>query len=311
MYAPIIFVTNALAYAAALQRGLLNAAHFRAHQSHISMQSGHAPTFCLSMWYPNAEVDEPSVEWVSAYASHHVKLQQVEKELEQCELLLDHAIANEDFDEADGLQARVERIRSMHPIWSAEELLADAIVSGDFATAKRHHERLEDIRWNLGLPKFLVGQVVTNEQVDFRCVVMSVDTSCVMSDAWLGQAVERTHALKLERGRDQPWYTCIVDTRDDHFTPKELRVRQQNHYTTEPSAPVYLPEEALALNHDYASGFINPIVQALYDDATPHQAPHGMPVGLGLRFKPGNKLRLWQRMEAERMRNINKHRNIV
>lgn len=259
--------------------------------------------FDVSMWYPNADLSSPAdAEWISAYAPHHTKLQQLELEVERCEFLLDEAVAKESYDEAEGLRERIERLRATHPIWSVEEDLSDAIVRGDFDTAQRLHSRLEDIRWNLGLPRFLVGQVVQNRQGDWRGVVVSVDLHCQMDERWLKEAYE-ANALRLDEhaANAQPWYTCLVDVRDDELTPRELYTHQVNRYSQETRPPVYLPQEAIAVCQDDNAGFEHPLLSSLFESATAAPAPSGTPVGLGVRFKPTIKLRFWQRAQHARL----------
>ncbi|KAG8458575.1 hypothetical protein KFE25_003110 [Diacronema lutheri] len=251
--------------------------------------------FNVNMWYPDAD----RTQWISAYATHHAKLQKLELEVERCEYLLDEAVQMEEYDEADGLRARIKRLRDMHPIWSVEEDLANAISASDFSAAQRLHDRLEDIRWNLGLPRFLLGQVVSNVQAEIRGVIVSVDTSCQMRDDWLRRCLE-ANALRLDSGVDQPWYTILVDERDDELTPRELYMMQQNRYSSAARPPIHLPQEAIALCHDAKAGLQHELLKFLFESATPEPAPAGVPVGLGLRLKPTIKLRLWQRTQHER-----------
>ena len=83
-----------------------------------------------------------------------------EIEIEQCEFMLQHAVENEDYEEADGLKTRVERLRSQHPIIPREERLAEALREGNFALANVFRNDLERVKASLGLPKYTVGQVV-------------------------------------------------------------------------------------------------------------------------------------------------------
>lgn len=249
--------------------------------------------------YPDSDISKKGNEWISAYASHHSKLQKLELEVEQCEYLLDEALQMEEYDTAEGLRARIDRLRDGHPIWSVEQDLSDAIVASDYDAAQRHHRRLEYIRWNLGLPKYLVGQVVNNVQSEIRGVIVAVDLSCRMSEAWLSRCTD-ANALKLSGGMAQPWYTLLVDERDDELTPRELYTEQVNRYSFKARPPIHLPQEALSLCHDIDAGLQHELVKFLFESATPEPAPDGMPVGLGLRLKPTIKLRLWQRSQHER-----------
>ncbi|KAJ1616745.1 hypothetical protein T492DRAFT_850606 [Pavlovales sp. CCMP2436] len=193
---------------------------------------------------------------------------------------------------------RVERLRDTHPIWSLEAMLSAAIVEGDFLSARRHHSRLEDVRWNLGLPKFLVGQVVVNRQADFRAVIISVDITYQRSAEWLRKCKEANALVVSET--EQPWYTMLVDKRYDDITSRELYTEQQNRYSEAARPPVYLPQDALVLCYDVDEGFQHDLAAFLFESATPQLAPDGEDVGLGLRLKPTIKLRLWQRAQNER-----------
>ena len=93
--------------------------------------------FRLSDWYgQDWDHKKPFGDtWVSPWAKAHYKLRQQEIEIEQCEFMLQHAVENEDYEEADGLKTRVERLRSQHPIIPREERLAEALREGNFALA--------------------------------------------------------------------------------------------------------------------------------------------------------------------------------
>lgn len=100
--------------------------------------------FRLSDWYgQDWDHKKPAGDlWVSPWAKAHYKLRQQEIEIEQCEFMLQHAVDNEDYEEADGLKTRVERLRSQHPILPREERLADALKEGNFALANSMPPRL-------------------------------------------------------------------------------------------------------------------------------------------------------------------------
>ena len=118
--------------------------------------------FRLSDWYgQDWDHKKPFGDtWVSPWAKAHYKLRQQEIEIEQCEFMLQHAVENEDYEEADGLKTRVERLRSQHPIIPREERLAEALREGNFALANVFRNDLERVKASLGLPKYTVGQVV-------------------------------------------------------------------------------------------------------------------------------------------------------
>merc|ERR1719149_359644 len=89
--------------------------------------------FRLSDWYgQDWDHKKPADDlWVSPWAKAHYKLRQQEIEIEQCEFMMQHAVDNEDYKEADGLKTRVERLRSQHPIIPREERLAEALRDGN------------------------------------------------------------------------------------------------------------------------------------------------------------------------------------
>jgi len=256
--------------------------------------------FDVSMWYPDTDLKSNN-DWVSAYAPHAAKLELLEQELEQCEFLLEDAIAHEHYDDADGLRERIDRLWSTHPVWPVEAELSEAIASSDFERAKAIHSRLEDIRWNLGLPRYLIGQVVRNKQADFNVVIVSVELNFNGDAAWLQRCADH-NALRVDKGLSQPFYVCLVDQRDDPVTPRELYLWEQNIYSKNTRPAVYLPEEALEVVHDLPYGFEHSMMGFLFDEPDPSYAPSGQQVGLGMRFKPTINLRLWQRNQLRRLR---------
>ena len=147
--------------------------------------------FRLSDWYGEDWDHKKPVDdfWVSPWAKAHYKLRQQEIEIEQCMFMMQHAVENEDFEEADGLKTRVERLRSQHPIIPREERLADALEDGNFALAEIFQKDLEAIKTNLGLPKYNVGQAVVHQHRDgLRGVVIDVDLQCSQGRNWVHAA---------------------------------------------------------------------------------------------------------------------------
>jgi hypothetical protein len=109
-----------------------------------------ARMFKLSDWYGDDwDHKKPADElWVSPWAKAHYKLRQQEIEIEQCEFLLQQAIAAEEYFEADGLKERAERLRSMHLVLTSRgdlhprlhllaQRLAEALEDGNFALGER------------------------------------------------------------------------------------------------------------------------------------------------------------------------------
>ena len=122
-----------------------------------------ARLFRLSDWYGDDWDHKKPIgdaAWVSPWAKAHFKLRQQEIEIEQCEFLLSAAVEAEDYAEAGGLQTRVERLRSQHPIIPREERLAEALEDGNYELAAIFQQDLDAVKTNLGLPKFVVGQAV-------------------------------------------------------------------------------------------------------------------------------------------------------
>jgi len=186
--------------------------------------------FKLSDWYgQDWDHKKPAGDlWVSPWAKAHYKLRQQEIEIEQCEFMLQHAVDNEDYEEADGLKARVERLRSQHPILPREERLAAALKEGNFALANVFRNDLESIKMNLGLPKYAVGQAVEHAYREgLRGVIIDVDLQCGKGRDWvhaagclergcaLGFPGEETDTDKLKQWVNQPFYVVILDLADE------------------------------------------------------------------------------------------------
>lgn len=186
--------------------------------------------FRLSDWYgQDWDHKKPFGDlWVSPWAKAHYKLRQQEIEIEQCEFMLQHAVENEDYEEADGLKTRVERLRSQHPIIPREARLAEALREGNFALANVFRNDLEQVKASLGLPKYTVGQVVEHVYREgVRGVIIDVDLQCVKGREWvhaagclergcaLGFPGEETDTEKLKQWANQPFYVIIADLTDE------------------------------------------------------------------------------------------------
>eukprot|EP00966_Prymnesium_polylepis_P274758 6348292-Prymnesium_polylepis.1 len=152
----------------------------------ISMKAP-ARNFQLSDWY-GADWDHKAPAddlWVSPWAKAHYKLRQQESvspnpaacvarpdpclqragstsaqdrtwptqeiEIEQCEFMLKQAVEEGNYAEADGLNERVERLRSQHPIKPREKRLVEALEEENYALAKVFQNDLDAVKANLGL----------------------------------------------------------------------------------------------------------------------------------------------------------------
>eukprot|EP00315_Gephyrocapsa_oceanica_P007222 CAMPEP_0185345150 /NCGR_PEP_ID=MMETSP1363-20130426/100480_1 /TAXON_ID=38817 /ORGANISM="Gephyrocapsa oceanica, Strain RCC1303" /LENGTH=311 /DNA_ID=CAMNT_0027944377 /DNA_START=30 /DNA_END=968 /DNA_ORIENTATION=+ len=151
-----------------------------------------ARLFRLSDWYGDDWDHKKPIgdaAWVSPWAKAHFKLRQQEIEIEQCEFLLSAAVEAEDYAEAGGLQTRVERLRSQHPIIPREERLAEALEDGNYELAAIFQQDLDAVKTNLGLPKFVVGQAVEHSHREgLRGVVIDVDLQCSKGAGWVRAA---------------------------------------------------------------------------------------------------------------------------
>ena len=218
----------------ATARGLVSRATLtaptRVHRC-ILMKAPHRG-FKLSDWYgQDWDHKKPADDlWVSPWAKAHYKLRQQEIEIEQCEFMMQHAVDTEDYEEADGLKTRVERLRSQHPIIPREERLATALKAGDFGLANVFRNDLESIKMNLGLPKYAVGQAVEHTYREgLRGVIIDVDLQCSKGRDWvhaagclergcaLGFPGEETDVDKLKGWVNQPFYVVILDLTDEQL----------------------------------------------------------------------------------------------
>ena len=283
-----------------------------------------ARLFQLSDWYgedwdPKKPIDDDL--WVSPWAKAHFKLRQQEIEIEQCEFLLQQAIDTEDFEEADGLKERVERMRSQHPIIPREERLLEALQDDNYALAAIFQKDLDEVKFNLGLPKFGIGQAVKHAyRDDLRGVVIDVDLECTKGLKWVQHAgcLERGCSVNKEpefldeddvqdllKWAAQPFYTVIVDLagmEDEEKAgqnvwrwrwPEELIAYSVNRYDETPS-PVYLAQDAIVVDTDDDTTPAHPEMDRLFGghDATPHR---------GRIYRPAPRLRLWQQQRAKEM----------
>ena len=82
---------------------------------------------------------------------------------------------------------------------------------GDAALRKASCE----YRWELSrqppaAPAFDVGMLLLHKKYDYRGAVVGYDEACLQTDEW----IERMGVEKLARGREQPFYHVLVDSRD-------------------------------------------------------------------------------------------------
>ena len=213
---------------------------------------------------------------------------------------LQQAIDTEDFEEADGLKERVERMRSQHPIIPREERLLEALQDDNYALAAIFQKDLDEVKFNLGLPKFGIGQAVKHAyRDDLRGVVIDVDLECTKGLKWVQQAgcLERGCSVNKEpefldeddvqdllKWAAQPFYTVIVDLagmEDEEKAgqnvwrwrwPEELIAYSVNRYDETPS-PVYLAQDAIVVDTDDDTTPSHPEMDRLFGghDATPHR----------------------------------------
>lgn len=295
-----------------------------------------ARNFRLSDWYgEDWDHKKPAGDlWVSPWAKAHYKLRQQEIEIEQCEFMLQQAIDNEDYAEADGLKERAERLRSQHPIAPKEQRLVEALEEQNFALAAIFQKDLDGIKKSLGLPRYNVGQaVVHGHREGLRGVVIDADLHCIKDASWIAGAgcleqgcaldyrenrefLTRLHSQEGTRDPDdrelrawarQPFYMVIPDLEDMEDEeavegtwrwrwPSELAAWEINHRTKVP-APLYLPEEALLHDPDAEKSPTHPELDKLFDgfDTSPHR---------GRIYRPAPRLRLWQQQRAKEQQEL-------
>lgn len=263
--------------------------------------------FDLSMWYGD-DIGGKDMLWVSPWAHAHQKLRAQELEIEQCDFLMSQAVEAEDYEQAQGLATRVERMKERHPIMWREVRLEDALNDSNFALAKLLQEDLEAVRTNLGLPKYNVGQTVKHRTRDIRGVVMHVDLTCAKGDEWVCDAgtTERARALGipedecnievLEQWVAQPFYTVLCDVEDlaARPPPRSLNAWTLNDFDakTKPAVPLYLAEQHITF-HAADEELSHPDLKSRlhFDSYTVH--PHR-----GRQWRPSPRLRLWQTQQA-------------
>jgi len=277
-----------------------------------------ARQFQLSDWY-GADWDhkKPADDlWVSPWAKAHYKLRQQEIEIEKCMFMLQQAVDEGNFDEAEGLRERADRMRSQHPIIPREERLAQALEDENYALAAIFQKDLNSVKENLGLPKFDVGQAVTHSFRDgLRGVVIDVDLQCTKGAPWiesagclergcaLGYPGEETEFKELLRWARQPFYTVLLDlSGTEDFPapsenkwrwpwPSELSAWQVNNYDKLP-APLYLSEDSLSYDANDKGAPSHPELEKLFGshESYPHR---------GRVYQPSPRLRLWQQERAK------------
>ena len=278
----------------------------------VTMKSVIGHRFSLDMWYGDDEgigsKSKSTSYWVSPWAEAHHKLRKQEIEIEQCEFQLQHAVDNEDFEEAEGLRERVDRLKSQHPIIPREERLEEAVKEENFAMAAIFQRDLDQIKEGLGLPRYGLGQVVTHKYRNatngggLRGIVMNVELTCGKSRDWALEAgcLERGLALgippdeclveSLNDWVKQPFYTLLPDMSDVKKMPPELSAFSVNRFEKIP-APIYLPEDALTF---YVKD--EPIEHSQLSE---HFGEYEYSQHRGRIYKATPKLRLWQRQQAE------------
>jgi len=275
----------------------------------LRMKSVIGHRFSLDMWYGD---DDGALEapgdayYVSPWAAAHHKIRKQEIEIEQCEQQLKDAIEEEDYSKADGLQERVDRLKSQHPILPREERLEEAVREESYTMAAIFQKDLDQVKVGLGLPKFSLGQVVKHRHRELRGIVMNVDLVCGKGSNWVRPAglLERSVALgmppdecdsgaALDKWAKQPFYTLLQDLRHRDNAPAELAFEPRNEFKAkEAPAPLYLPEDALNY-HAEDEGIEHPKLELNFEgfDYSQHR---------GRIYRATPRLRLWQSQMAER-----------
>jgi len=235
--------------------------------------------------------------------------------------MLQSAIDAGDYGEADGLKARVERLRSQHPIIPREERLTEALQDENYVLAAIFQEDLDSVKSNLGLPKYDVGQAVVHSYREgLRGIIIDVDLQCMRGWDWVQAAgcLERGCALgypgveterkELQAWANQPFYWVLPDLTDrqDELAckqgmwkwawPPELAAFEVHHRDQKP-APLYLPEDALAHDPDDETDMTHGDLDSYFGghDTSPHR---------GRVYRPKPKLRLWQKNRAAEQQEI-------
>jgi len=282
--------------------------------------------FKMSDWY-GEDWDHKKADdgfWVSPWAKAHYKLRQQEIEIEQCEFMMQHAVDTEDYEEADGLKTRIERLRDQHPIIPREQRLADALDDGNFALAAVFQKDLEAVKTNLGLPKYNVGQAVQHQYRDgLRGIIVDVDLQCGQGREWVHKAgcLERGCAVEMPAEEmdveqlkgwvTQPFYVVLLDLEgmlnEDVPSgewkwrwPPELAAWDVNRFDALP-APLYLSEDALVHDADDKKTPDHPEVGKLFNgfDTSPHR---------GRVYRPSPRLRLRQQQRSKEQQEIRRRR---
>ncbi len=262
--------------------------------------------FSMGMWYSDDDFLNKSDElWVSPWAEAHHKIRQQEVEIERCNLALKSAIEDEDYEAADGLKTRVERLRSQHPIIPREERLQAAVAEGDFEMAHIFQKDLDTIKTNLRVPRFAIGQAVehAHRTQPLRGVVIDVDLTCKQSQQWVYDAgcIERALAKghppeecdpdELEGWKLQPFYTVLIDLDDAELGPAELAAWGRDPHKEANPPPLYISQDALAVHHDDWR-MRHPDIDSLFDG-------HAFYEHRGRVYQPSPALRLWQQDRAQ------------
>lgn len=232
------------------------------------------------------------------------------------------AVAAENYDEAGGLAARVERLRSQHPILPREQRVEEAVADGDWEMAAIFQRDLDAVKANLGLPRFGVGQAVEHAhrtEPPLRGIVLDVDLSCAQSDQWVHAAgvVERaaeqgcppeecdTDLTDIGRNWSQQCFYTVLTDLDDYVeapAPPELAAWFVDPRTAKPPAPLYIAESSLKIRHEDA-GINHPEANKLFTQ-------HTLSPMRGRVHQPSPALRLWQQQRAQVRRDRGSHKDL-
>lgn len=257
-------------------------------------------------WYPHLrESFSQGQHWVSPWAEAHYKLRNIEVEIEKSQLMMRAALDRGDFEEADGLQMRVERLQAQHPIIPREQRLENAIRDENYNLAEVFQKDLDRIKENLNLPKFNVGQSVQHKHRDVRGIVLDVDLYAHRDDRWIDTANGLEKGFlpidydELMKWGKQPFYVVLPDLRNFSQIPPEFDCwKGLNDFG---KAPLYFAQDQL----DYFTedvDFENPGIETtLFTGyvASPH---------LGRTYKASPRLRLMQQKlyeQRDRIRRAN------
>lgn len=86
----------------------------------------------------------------------------------------------------------------------------EATSGGDGLRSASCEYRWELSRQSEAAPRYDLGMLLVHKKYAYRGVIVGYDEKCLQDDDW----IERMGVDKLERGRDQPFYHVLVDSRD-------------------------------------------------------------------------------------------------